>query len=84
LAIIKDLSYNGMLICTKYNTNVGTRIEVDMHTNEKVIPFSIVIMSKKPSNHYFHYGVEILNVEKSELVFLKKYLNGLSGIRAYK
>jgi YgiT-type zinc finger domain-containing protein len=75
--IIKDLSKQGLLLCTKDKFVEGFRVELCIHTSLKLITLTGTIMTEYIEAYNNKYGIEIVKISKEDLYYFKKYIMDL-------
>lgn len=75
--IVKDISFNGLLIYTKFNLDTEIGFEIDLYTRERIIYLTTSIAKKQYLGNYYAYGVNIINIDESSMDFLKKHIKYL-------
>lgn len=77
LAIVKDISFYGMLIYCKSDFAVNEQIDVDIYMEKTMVFIKGEIMRKKQGTNYIEYGLRILYEDTNSMNFIKDYLKRL-------
>lgn len=77
LAIVKDISFYGLLIYCKSDFSINEQIEVDIYMEKTMVFLKGEIMRKKQGTNYIEYGLRILYEDANSMYFIKDYLKRL-------
>jgi hypothetical protein len=77
LAIIKDMSYHGMKIYTKEDTDIQQQVELNIYMDKSMMFLKANIMRKVKSADYIEYGLGIVYEDTSSLNTMKEYMKRL-------
>lgn len=77
LAVIKDLSYHGLLVYSKADFEISEIVEVDIYMNKELIYIKTNVIRKKQNENYYEYGLGIIYEDSSSLNGVKEYIKRL-------
>lgn len=77
IASVRDLSLNGMMICSKSDISIDQKIEIEIHTFDSLAFINADVMWKLQDHNNFKYGLKTnYNSEKDRTV-IESYIEKL-------
>lgn len=77
LAIIKDISYYGMLILSKSEFSVGDELDFDIYMENSMAFLKCEVIRKVADPVYNKYGLRVIYEDINSMNFVKEYLRRL-------
>lgn len=77
LAIIKDISYYGMLIFSKSEFSVGDELDFDIYMENTMAFLKCEVLRKVVDPVYNKYGLRVIYEDVNSMNFVKEYLKRL-------
>lgn len=77
LAIIKDISYYGMLVYSKEDLQTNQQLEIDIYLDKTMIFLKGSVARKDKNPNYYEYGLKITYEDASSLNYVRDYLKRL-------
>jgi hypothetical protein len=74
--LVKNISFNGMLACSKLDFPLYQEIKLDFFVGANV-SLKAVIIRKTKEDHHFEYGLKLIYTDPSAPPVIKKFLNQL-------
>jgi hypothetical protein len=74
--LVKNISFNGMLACSKLDFPLYQEIKLDFFVGANV-SLKAVIIRKTKEEHQFEYGLKLIYTDPSAPPVIKKFLNQL-------
>ena len=77
LAIIKDISYYGMLVYSKESLEINEQMDIDIYLDKTMIFLKGSVARKDKNPNYFEYGLKITYEDANSLNYVRDYLKRL-------
>lgn len=74
--LVKNISFNGMLACSKQDFPIYQEMKLDFFVGANV-SLKAVVIRKTKEEHHFEYGLKLIYTDPSAPPIIKKYLNQL-------
>jgi hypothetical protein len=74
IAIVKNISFDGLMICSKISIEKGQSLDVKLHLPEQEIVLSALTMWKVENESIYDYGLKIVHMEYPDQITLKSYI----------
>jgi hypothetical protein len=78
-ALIKNLSYSGMLIYSKSQIPDDEEFDIDLYADKQVIFLKAKVMRIVNHGSYFEYGLQIVYSNYTSMEAMKSYVEGLKN-----
>lgn len=76
-ALIKNLSYSGMLIYSKAEIPEEEQFDIDLYADKQVIFLKAVTVRKLEHTEFSEYGIQMVYTDFNSIETMKKYVEGL-------
>lgn len=74
--LVKNISFNGMLACSKQDFPLYQEVKLDFFVGANV-SLKAVIIRKTKEDHHYEYGLKLIYTDPSAPPIIKRYLNTL-------
>ncbi len=74
--LVKNISFNGMLACSKQDFPLYQEVKLDFFVGANV-SLKAVIIRKTKEDHHYEYGLKLIYTDPSAPPIIKSYLNTL-------
>ncbi|HEY9061660.1 MAG TPA: PilZ domain-containing protein [Pseudobacteroides sp.] len=79
IAVVKNISFNGLLICSKKDIEAKQNIDVKMYLDNTPVNLTAEIVWSARNEYVYDYGLRIIHMEYGQQNVLRRYLEKLKS-----